>query len=124
MSEKSIADKLLIKAGYRVLVLNAPPAYQATLGPLPAGVELLSAPSGGPFDQVQVFVTSSAELEKRLPGMKALLKPKGLLWVVYPKGKSGFNRDTIWAYATTVGWQAVALVSVDDTWSAMRLKPV
>ncbi len=49
-----------------------------------------------------------------------------MLWVTYPKGtskvKADINRDIIREYARTIGLEAVALVSVDDTWSALRLK--
>ena len=58
--------------------------------------------------------------------LKAGLKPKGLLWITYPKGaakiKSDITRDRIWRYAKTGGLDGVAMVAVDDTWSAMRLK--
>jgi len=49
-----------------------------------------------------------------------------LLWVTYLKETSklqaDINRDTIREYAQTVSLEAVALVSVDDTSSALRLK--
>ena len=54
------------------------------------------------------------------------MKPKGLLWVTYSKGASkavvNINRDIIAEFAQTVGFQAVAIVSVDDKWAALRLK--
>ncbi len=125
MADKSVAEKLLIKPGYRVLMLNAPKGYGAALGsPLPRDVKVSTAAAGGPVDLIVLFVTTSAELEARLPGIKGLLKPNGLLWVAYRKGKGEPNRDTIRAHAATVGWQAVALVSADETWSALRLKAV
>jgi hypothetical protein len=34
------------------------------------------------------------------------------------------NRDSIAAYAATIGLQAVAMISVDEDWSALRLKVV
>ena len=96
---------------------------------LPAGVAVATDPvSPGPFDLIQAFVSSQAAFEAQLSGLKALLKPKGLLWITYPKGaakiKSDITRDTIWRYAKTVGLDGVAMVAVDDTWSAMRLKLV
>ena len=82
----------------------------------------------GPFDLIQAFVSSQAAFEAQLGGLKAALKPKGLLWISYPKGaariKSDITRDTIWRYAKTVGLDGVAMVAVDETWSAMRLKLV
>jgi hypothetical protein len=49
-----------------------------------------------------------------------------MLWVTYHKGtskvKTDINRDTINAYASTLGMQGVAIISIDDDWSALRLK--
>ncbi|MDP3450678.1 MAG: hypothetical protein Q8R87_08865, partial [Anaerolineaceae bacterium] len=54
------------------------------------------------------------------------LAPGGILWVIYPKLtsalRSDVSRDTIWKYAETIGWTGVAMVSVDETWSAFRMK--
>ena len=138
MAEKTIVQKLLIKEGYRVLVVDAPQGYVVSLAELPlaglpAGVAISTDPVSagrlpGPFDLIQTFVSSQGEFEAQLSGLKALLKPKGLLWITYPKGaakiKSDITRDTIWRYARTVGLDGVAMVAVDETWSAMRLKLV
>ncbi len=79
-----------------------------------------------PVNFIQVFVTSREELERQLGKLKSALSPKGLLWVTYPKGtskvKTDVNRDIIREFAQPVGLQAVAMVSIDDTWSALRLK--
>jgi hypothetical protein len=127
MPDKTVAEKLLIKEGYRVLILNEPKEYVSVLGKMPQNVIVLARPDG-PADLIQLFVTSRKELEAQFPGLKAALKPKGLFWVTYPKGtskiKADINRDTIAAYAQSIGLQAVAMVSVDDTWSALRLKVV
>ena len=91
---------------------------------------LLSSPfyPPGDWDFIQLFVTSRSELEAQLKDLKPALKPGGLLWVTYPKGtskiKADINRDTINQYARSIGLQGVAMISVDDTWSALRLKPV
>jgi hypothetical protein len=56
-----------------------------------------------------------------------MLKPEGILWITYPKGKgdiqSDINRDIIRIYALTVGLTTVAIFSVDKDWAALRLKP-
>jgi hypothetical protein len=126
MSEKSIAQKLLIKENRKVLLLNEPSNYRSKLGKLPQNVAVTTEPSAKPFDIVQLFVTSKKELEVHLPKVKALAAKNGLLWVTYPKGTSQFktdiNRDVIREFGATVGLQAVALVSIDETWSALRLK--
>lgn len=125
MSDKTIAQKLLIKPKHTVRLVNAPRGYAETMGVLPAEAKLVtkSAPA---VDVLQVFVKDMAELKKWLPTLKDAVKAGGLLWITYPKGtsavKTDVNRDIIAAYSNTVGWQVVAICSVDDTWSAMRMK--
>ncbi len=125
MSEKTIAQKLLIKPGYRVLITGAPEGFTSLLGELPPEVGIRPEPDG-PVDLAQVFVTSQAELTEQLDRVEPLLKPSALLWITYPKGTSGvttdLNRAVIREYAQSVGFQAVAMVSVDATWSAPQLK--
>jgi hypothetical protein len=58
--------------------------------------------------------------------LKKFLKPEGLLWVTYHKGtskiKTDINRDSIAEYALSLGLKPVAMISVDEDWSALRLK--
>ena len=126
MSAKTIAQKLLIKEGYKVLLVNPPSGYKTLLGPLTRSVTILKSPAVGSADLVQVFVKGRKELEAQLGKLKKALNPKGLLWVTYYKGtakrKTDINRDTINAYAKSLGLEGVAMISVDDDWSALRLK--
>ncbi len=127
MPEKTVLQKLFLKEGQAFLLLDPPAGYLDLLGYLPAGVTLLTA-LNGPADVIQYFVTSQAALNKLAPRLKAALKPKGILWVTYPKGtskvKTDLNRDILREMVTQFGLEAVALFSVDETWSAMRLKVV
>jgi hypothetical protein len=123
--EKPIARNLFIKENDSVLLVNEPQGYKARLGKLPKNAVFVIEPSE-PVDFVQLFVSSKKELEIQLPKLKSLAKPEGLLWVTYPKGTSkmmiDINRDVIREYAESIGLKAVALVAIDDTWSALRLK--
>jgi hypothetical protein len=125
MSDRSIAQKLQIKVNRTVLFANAPVDYDAKLGGLPEGVFVVKK-AHGPIDIIQVFVGSKKELEEQLPRLKPLLTPGGMLWVTYHKGTSqtptDINRDSIAAYARSLGMQAVAQIAIDADWSALRLK--
>jgi hypothetical protein len=127
MPDKSIAQKLFIKPGNKFLLVNPPDGYLAKLGELPTGVIILSD-SSCLVEAIQVFVLNRAELESLLPGFRQLLAPKGMLWVTYHKGtskvKTDINRDTINAYAFSLDLQGVAMISIDDDWSALRLKHI
>lgn len=125
MSEKSITERLFLKKGYRFLLLNDPPGYLELMGPLPEGVALLREPLQG-MNVAQVFVKDQAELESALKTLLPYLTPAIPVWVSYPKGTSGvktdINRDTIWRYVQTLTMTANSMISIDDTWSAMRVK--
>jgi hypothetical protein len=125
MSDKTVAEKLLIKEWSKVLVINGPAGYEQALGPLPKGA-VLTGEKKGPLDIVLCFVVTRDELARDLPALPKLLASKGILWVIYPKGGSGvvtdLNRDIIRLYAPSVGLQIVAQVAVDAVWSALRLK--
>lgn len=127
MAQKSLAEKMYVREGYRLLLLAAPPGYAAVLGPLPKGASWQQS-SAGEADWVQLFVRSRKELEQSLPAAKRRLAPDGLLWVTYAKGgsplASDVNRDVIMSIALRFGLQAVAQVAVDSDWSAVRLKVV
>jgi len=127
MAAKTVAQKMLIRPGARVLILGAPPGYARMLGPLPEGATRL-ARAAKEVDVLQVFVRSRKELVAQLPRLKKYLAASGAMWVAYPKGSSerglDISRDVIWKYASTIGLGPVALIAIDVTWSAMRLKRV
>jgi hypothetical protein len=126
MASSSLAKKLQIKAGQRAVILNAPPGYLDEIAPLPEGVEYAAGPEGS-FDFVQVFVKNTEDLERLLPIAMRAVKHDALLWIAYPKGgaKAGtdLNRDILWNAVSPHGLSGVALVSLNDVWSAMRFRP-
>lgn len=127
MSEKSVAEKLQFKAGRKVLLVNAPDDITALLGTLPDGVIVLSE-SQPNIDIIVAFLRNRQELESQLGQLRSYLHEKGMLWVVYYKGtarfKTDIHRDSINSYAQTIGLQGVAMISIDQDWSALRLKLV
>ncbi len=126
-STKSIPEKLQIKSGRSVIFINKPATYDKTMGRLPAGVEIADNASKS-IDVIQIFADSKKQLEKELPKWKKVVAAKGMIWVTYPKGTSkietDINRDIIAAYAETIGLEGVAIVAIDEDWSALRLKVV
>ena len=128
MSQKSIREKLGIKPGYRVLLIDEPEGYLDLLN-LSEGVELLHG-SGKSIDLAQVFVKNMQGLTDKLPKLKKMMKKTGIIWVTYPKGASklakeenvNISRDIIWKYGDEIGLTGVAMVSIDETWSGFRMK--
>ncbi len=125
--DEALAKKLRLPQGGRIAVVEPPEGYLARIGltEAAAGIE---AGAEASYDFVQVFAQNSADVERLAPGAIRAVKPAGLLWMCYPKGtsklKTDINRDTGWRTVTEAGWEGIALVSVDDTWSAMRFRPL
>jgi hypothetical protein len=63
--------------------VNAPNHFGSLLGELPDGV-VVRPRLRGPLDLVICFVTTRAELERRLPALRAALRPEGMLWIAWP----------------------------------------
>jgi len=120
-----LAKKLFIKPGHRVGLINAPAGYAELLEPLPAGTAFRDPATGG-LDALLLFVNTAAEVDRLAPGAASAVKPGALLWYCYRKGgtKAGtdLNRDLLHEQLERHGLTGVSLISVDDTWSAMRFR--
>ena len=126
MGDAALIKKLGLKPGHRAAVVNPPAGYLERIGP-PEGVEAATRLDGG-FDIVQVFALDRAALDREIGAAHDALAPGGRLWVSYPKGSSkvptDLSRDGFWEALGHLGLRPVTQVSVDDTWSALRFRPV
>jgi hypothetical protein len=122
MSDKTIADKMFLKNAKSMLVINGK-ANPSMVGQLPA--ELIKE-DAATVDVVLLLALNQAELTQYLPQALSRLGDKGSLWIGYLKQSASkatdIHRDTINAYAQQHGATAVAMISVDLDWSALRLK--
>lgn len=99
MAGSPLPQRLRIRPGHRVLILNAPEGYVGEFGPLPDGVELAVIPDGT-YDCVHLFATDRDELDRLAPIAIESVKPDGLLWASWPKRTSkvqtDLTRDSSW----------------------------
>ena len=127
MSEKTVAQKLGLKAGRTLAVRQHPDDIAALIGALPSGAKLVTA-ENKPCALILMFAKDMVALAKGLPRCKRLLEPGGALWVAYIKGtsvrKTDISRDSIRDYVATIGLDTVSQIAIDDDWSALRLKVV
>jgi hypothetical protein len=127
-SDQPLARKLLIKPGDRVAPIKAPKNYKSLLGPLPEGAQIVArAPKDG-ASLVHLFVTTMAELQTQLPRAKQAMAKGGGIWVSWQKKtakkQTDVTRDTIMAFAPSLGLDSVRAVSIDEEWSAIKLVTV
>jgi len=125
MTVKATAEKLLLKPGMSAVVLDAPPDVVTRLG-VPAGATFGDDPAAVQF--VLVFVGTQAEAEAKAAALAPAVGDTTIAWIAYPKGSKAaghdVNRDSIAGFVSRVGLVVCANVSIDETWSALRVRPL
>jgi hypothetical protein len=113
--------KLGIKPGHRLALLGAPDGFELEL---PEDVSVRRR-AGGKVDLILTFHTSRAELERRLPALRAMMEPAAGLWIAWPKRASkvatDITEDVLREIALPTGLVDNKVCAVDDTWSGLRL---
>lgn len=75
-----------------------------------------------------IFVNNNKEYLDFLNKNLKNIEQDSILWFAYPKGtskiKTDINRDTLRLTGAEYGITAVSLISINDTWSALRLRPI
>lgn len=75
-----------------------------------------------------VFINNKKELLDFLNTQLNNIEPDSILWFAYPKGvskiKTDINRDSISVTAEAFNITTVSILSIDETWSALRLRPI
>ena len=123
-SKRSLVEKLGIKEGTSVCILNAPSGYTRTLGELPSGASVSRTLKDG-LEFIQFFNTKRSVLEKNISTLRQSLRPAGILWVCWPKGSSkvptDLNENVIRKVALAHRLVDVKVCAVDETWSGLKL---
>ena len=121
MSDKPVIDRLQVKNGRTLAVVNSPKNIEATFADAQASAI-------GDADVVLLFVAARAEFDAGLAKHLPKLKPTAIFWVAYPKLTSklagDLSRDVIHELAPDHGLDTVSQIAIDDDWSALRLKRV
>ena len=121
MSDKPVTERLQVKHGRTLAVVNTPKNVEAAFATaVRAAVDHA--------DVVLLFVAGRAQRDASLAAQLPKLKPTAMLWLAYPKLTSRLagelSRDIIHAAAPDHGPTPVSQMGIDDDWSALRLKRV
>ena len=118
---KTVAEKLLVRPGTALYLSD--PDRRRLVGPLPEGAFLVDALDAA--KTAVLFADDCFALRALLAGGGEALSRPDALWVAYPKGnRADINRDTLWPIVGAYGLRPIAQVAVDDTWSALRFRPL
>ena len=121
--------KLNLKGQTSLLVLNAPPSFEAELAKLENITVLRDSQAVKELSFILAFVTKQGDVDTISNVVAANLKGDVLLWFAYPKSTSKkytceFNRDTGWSILGELGFEPVRQVAIDEDWSALRFRRV
>lgn len=122
-SKRSLVQKLGLKPGQRIIILNPPADYDTTLGPLPDNV-VINETLSGPLDFIHYFTKERADLEQQFPRLKQALAPAGMLWISWPKQASKIKTDVTGNVVRDIGLSNglvdVKVSAIDETWSGLK----
>jgi len=122
-SKRSLTEKLGIKEGFRIAILNPPENYTPMLGAPLAGVTVHERHRTG-LDLIHCFVTSRREAASAISTLKDNISSHGALWVSWPKASSGvktdLNENVIREIGLKSGLVDVKVCAVDETWSGLK----
>lgn len=115
-----LTGKLQLKPGQSVSIVNAPAGAALDLADHP--------PADRPddADAVIVYCTNQSELEQLQGDVISPARRDALTWVAYPKARqldTDLTRDVLAELVQAHGVRAVRQISLDDVWSALRLRP-
>jgi hypothetical protein len=123
----SVFEKLNLKNQRQILVLAAPPSFEAELRTLAGVAVLRDARRAKSVEFAIAFVTRRAEVDAAVKAIVPKTEGDVVLWFAYPKGTSKrrvgeINRDTGWESLQSAGFETVRLVAIDEDWSALRFR--
>jgi len=115
--------KLGIKPGATLAIDDAPPDFDATLGPLPDGVRRAGDGETG-IDVLVAFHVSRDALASTFPAQARRIVPNGGYWIAWPKRSSGvptdLTEDVLREVLLPAGLVDNKVCAIDHTWSGLR----
>lgn len=79
------------------------------------------------FQHALLFTLSQTDLSTIYHPFMDHVETEGVIWVIYPKKSSGYgsdlHRDEGWKIVFDSGFRPVSQVSINDFWSAVRIRP-
>jgi len=119
-----LPQKLGIKPGTIVVLIDPPDHYRKLLGQVPSGVNFATRPTGN-TKFVHLFVRERGALTKHLQSLRGKIAEDAAIWVSWPKKSSSVatnvTEDVIRAVALPLGFVDIKVCAVDETWSGLKL---
>lgn len=123
-SNKPTWQKLEIKQGDRVLLINEPRGYTTFLGDDCPEYIKVAPKDDAEIDMLHLFVTTRGELAKSIPSLLWRIKGGGRIWISWPKSTSkllsSIKEQDIRDVVLPTGWVDTKVCAVSDDWSGLK----
>ena len=117
---KTVSQKMGVKGGMRAFFLYA---QQSALKAINLPSLEVDSVLQGEFDYMHFFTKTQTEMDDSFPRLKRHLKPTGMLWLSWPKGKK-LGTDLALPVVIKIGYShglvESTCLSVDATWSGLK----
>lgn len=119
-----LAKKLGLKKETVIRLYNEPAYYYSLFTDWPQDITISNSKKEKK-DLIHFFTSSAEELYRYLPGLKEEIRPKGTIWISWPKKASKRQRDltedVIRQMALAIELVDVKVCAVDSVWSGLKL---
>jgi hypothetical protein len=121
-SGKSLAEKLGVKPGVRLWLLEPPDHYMSLIGALPPRAEIVDQAEAA--DVLHVFAPDRAALAANVARVTQAPRQGAILWISWPKKSSAIfvdlTEDGVREALLPTGWVDVKVCAVDADWSGLK----
>lgn len=122
-SGKPLVEKLGLKAGHRVALVDAPAEFAATIEPLPEKAAFVGT-RVPEVDVAILFAREAARLEPAFAAAVRRLATGGMIWVAWPKKAAkqptDLTEDVVRRIGLATGLVDVKVCAVSDVWSGLK----
>jgi hypothetical protein len=122
----TLARRMGVQPGDRLLVLNAPERYLRLLDPPPDIHIDLGPIEGAEYDDVHLFALDRGTVDRETPRAWESMGPRTRLWICYPQRGGTIITDLAadkgWDVLVDAGWHGTAQVPIDSDWAALRFE--
>ncbi|MGN6568475.1 MAG: hypothetical protein ACTHJ0_11005 [Flavipsychrobacter sp.] len=123
-SSTPLFNKLGLKPGYTVKLINEPAHYRQLISEI--AEQLVFTNKGKTnLDFIHFFTNSVSELQTQLPILQEQINKSGTIWVSWYKKSAGkateLTENSIRDFALAIGLVDVKVCAIDQDWSALKL---
>lgn len=121
-SRAPLWQKLGLKPGQRLLLVDPPKDFDQLLAGAPEGI--VRTLRVAPFDAAVMFATTARAQETNLARVMPKFASGGMLWLAWPKKTAGVATDlsdeAVRRMGLAAGLVDIKVSAIDATWSALK----